>query len=220
MASVTINAVCVLHPTDGVSGTVRFAQSIAANGSSGVTHVSGNAAGLAPGKHQLHVCAFGDLTNGGTSCGPLFDPRGSALLGEEVAGDLGEFEVGEDGVVTIDADSATLQLTGPESIIGRSFVLVHVIPPPDPDAAAAEPDAEPAKADSKAKGKDAKGKDAKQPAEEAEAETEVVETKPPETTYVRKAAGVVGIAKLHQSMLHAMKANLKSAAPVDVADSK
>jgi len=217
-ASVMVNAVCVLHPTDGVSGTVRFTQSVAANGSAGTTHVTGNATGLAPGNHQLHICAFGDLTNGGTSCGPLFDPRGSALKGEDVVGDLGVFEVGEDGVVTIDSESVTLQLTGPESIIGRSFVLVHVVPPPDPEAAAAEPEAEPAKADPKAKGK---GKDAKPEAEaEAEAETEVEESKPPETTYVRKAAGVIGIAKLHQSMLHAMKANLKSAVPADGADSK
>jgi len=216
-ASVMVNGICILHPADGVSGTVRFTQSVAANGTAGTTHVVGSASGLSPGNHQLHVCAFGDISNNGTSCGPLFDPRGSALLGTDPAGDLGTFEVLEDGVATIDVESTTLQLTGPESIIGRSFVLVHVVPPPEPGAAAEEPDGEAAKA----KEKDAKGgKGGK--TDEVEAEVEPVSTKPPETTYVRKAAGVVGIAKLHQSMLHAMKANLKSAgaAPADGADSK
>ena len=141
-------------------------------------------------------------------------------MGDDATGDLGTFEVLEDGVATIDAESSTLQLTGPESIIGRSFVLVHVVPPPEPGSAAEEPEAEAAKVDPKAKGKDSKGSKADVKPEDTEAEAEVVDTKPPETTYVRKAAGVVGIAKLHQSMLHAMKANLKSAAPTDGADGK
>lgn len=210
-ATVSVNAVCVIHASDGVSGTVRFTQSIAANGSAGVMHVGGRVTGLSQGTHQLHICAFGDLTNGGISCGPLFDPRGDALLDQTCAGDLGVHEVGEDGIVEIEIEAEKVHLTGPESIIGRSFVLVEVVPPPDVSAeAGTEAEAEPATPAPKGgKDKAAKGKDAKSVEAEPEVEAEPVDTKTPETQYIRKAAGLIGIAKLHQSMMHAMKANLK-----------
>jgi hypothetical protein len=175
--------------------------------------VSGRATGLAPGQHQLHICAFGDLTNGGISCGPLFDPRGDALLDQTCAGDVGLHEVGEDGSVDIDIEAENVHLTGPESIIGRSFVFVHVVPPPD--AAEAPPDGEAEAATPAPKGgKPTKGKDGKPTEAEPEVEAEPVEVKAPETQYIRKAAGIIGIAKLHQSMISAMKANLKTNAAV------
>merc|ERR1719272_624534 len=101
-SGVSVNGVCMMMG-EGLSGTVGFTQPMSANGSTGPVTVYGAVKGLSEGNHQLHVCAFGDLTNGGTSCGATFNPKGaSGGEGEEgFAGDVGLINVGADGAAEI-----------------------------------------------------------------------------------------------------------------------
>jgi len=57
----------------GVSGALKLTQS----SESGVTTLEGTIRGLTPGqKHGISLCVYGDLTDGGASCGPAFNPFG------------------------------------------------------------------------------------------------------------------------------------------------
>ncbi|GFZ21854.1 copper/zinc superoxide dismutase 1 [Actinidia rufa] len=131
-------AVAVLSGSEGVSGTVYFFQE-----GDGPTTVTGNLCGLKPGLHGFHVHALGDTTNGCMSTGPHYNPASKehGAPGDENrhAGDLGNVEVGEDGMLFLDArplskGAATftivdkqIPLCGPHSIIGRA-VVVHADP--------------------------------------------------------------------------------------------
>ncbi|KAH9688509.1 Superoxide dismutase (Cu-Zn) 4A [Citrus sinensis] len=106
-----VKAVAVLGGTEGVKGTVSFAQE-----GDGPTTVSGSLSGLKPGPHGFHVHALGDTTNGCMSTGPHFNPAGKEHGAPEDdnrhAGDLG---------------NVNIPLSGPNSIIGRA-VVVHADP--------------------------------------------------------------------------------------------
>lgn len=115
------------------------------------------------------------LAQGGGSCGDKFEPR-APPAGDTLMGDVGTVEANAEGVATFEIESSVITLTGPSSVIGRSFVVVQ---PPKP-IEAEEPVAE-GKKDSK--DKDAKDKDA--PAEPAANEP------------VQRAFGVIGIARMH-----------------------
>ena len=71
--------VCVLQNegtsnTAGVAGTLKLTQS----SEDGPTTIEGQLRGLTPGqKHGIAVCIYGDLTDGGTSCGETFNPFGT-----------------------------------------------------------------------------------------------------------------------------------------------
>jgi superoxide dismutase, Cu-Zn family len=39
-------------------------------------HITGKLTGLTPGKHGVSVCVAGDLSQGPSSCGPIFNPFG------------------------------------------------------------------------------------------------------------------------------------------------
>lgn len=57
----------------GVSGALKLTQS----SESGVTTLEGTIRGLTPGqKHGISLCVYGDLSDGGASCGPAFNPFG------------------------------------------------------------------------------------------------------------------------------------------------
>jgi hypothetical protein len=67
--------VCVFQAegNSGVSGALKLSQS----SEDAATTVEGQIRGLTPGqKHGIAVCVFGDMTDGGTSCGPSFNPFG------------------------------------------------------------------------------------------------------------------------------------------------
>jgi hypothetical protein len=58
----------------GVSGALKLSQS----SENGPTTLEGTIRGLTPGqKHGISLCVYGDLSDGGTSCGPAFNPFGT-----------------------------------------------------------------------------------------------------------------------------------------------
>uniref|UniRef100_C3ZM91 Superoxide dismutase [Cu-Zn] n=1 Tax=Branchiostoma floridae TaxID=7739 RepID=C3ZM91_BRAFL len=120
----SLKAVCVLVG-ETVKGTVTFTQA----SSDSPVEVTGTISNLTPpGKHGFHIHEFGDTTNGCTSAGSHFNPakknHGGPQDAERHVGDLGNVEVGDDGVATINITDSQLQLTGPNSIVGRA-VVVH-----------------------------------------------------------------------------------------------
>ncbi|CAB3246679.1 unnamed protein product [Arctia plantaginis] len=120
-------AVCVIK--GDVTGTVFFEQK---DNKSPVV-VTGEVAGLKKGKHGFHVHEFGDNTNGCTSAGPHFNPKGADHGSPDApvrhVGDLGNIEASQDDGVTkvCIQDSLISLLPGENSIIGRTLV-VHADP--------------------------------------------------------------------------------------------
>lgn len=114
-------AVCVLVPqqNSGVSGTLVLKQA------DHKLHITGEIAGLKPGKHGFHVHNYGDLRSAdGSSAGGHYAPDGHHHGGpgssEHHAGDLGNITAGDDGVAKVDIVSKDLHL---HFIIGRSMVV-------------------------------------------------------------------------------------------------
>ena len=71
--------VCVLQSEGsiGVSGTLKLSQI----SEDKPTTIEGQIRGLTPGqKHGISICVYGDLSDGGTSCGPTLNPFGTCLL--------------------------------------------------------------------------------------------------------------------------------------------
>jgi Cu-Zn family superoxide dismutase len=68
--------VCVLQQdgNSGVNGALKLSQATEA----GPTTIEGTLKGLTPGqKHGISICVYGDVSDGGTSCGPSFNPFGT-----------------------------------------------------------------------------------------------------------------------------------------------
>lgn len=74
--------------------------------------VNVNISGLKPGKHALHIHAFGDITDGCKSTGPHF--RHSIV---------GNVEANEEGKVDVKFNTLGLSLFGLSGILGRSIVV-------------------------------------------------------------------------------------------------
>jgi len=121
-----LKAVAVLVG-DVVKGTVFFTQA----SSSDPVIVSGEITGLTKGLHGFHVHEFGDTTNGCVSAGAHFNPYGKVHGGptDQIrhVGDLGNVEAGDSGSALVDIKDSIIQLSGPNSIIGRALV-VHADP--------------------------------------------------------------------------------------------
>ncbi|PAA81930.1 hypothetical protein BOX15_Mlig025319g3, partial [Macrostomum lignano] len=117
----SLKAVCVLKGDAGVSGTLHFEQA------GDVVKVTGSVEGLAPGKHGFHVHEFGDNTNGCVSAGAHFNPckrtHGAPDDEERHVGDLGNVEADASGRAGVEITDKLINLTGPNSIIGRSLVV-------------------------------------------------------------------------------------------------
>ncbi|KAL7047033.1 hypothetical protein ACKWTF_002768 [Chironomus riparius] len=71
-----------------------------------------NITGLKPGKHALHIHAFGDISDGCKSTGPHF--RHSIV---------GNVEANEEGKIDIKFNTLALNLFGLTGILGRSIVV-------------------------------------------------------------------------------------------------
>ncbi|XP_050390440.2 superoxide dismutase [Cu-Zn] [Patella vulgata] len=119
-----LKAVCVLRGSTEVGGVVHFSQE---NPDSPVV-VTGKLEHLSPGSHGFHVHEYGDNTNGCVSAGGHFNPFGKTHGGPDSenrhVGDLGNLVADDSGVANINITDKLLQLTGPNSIIGRT-VVVH-----------------------------------------------------------------------------------------------
>lgn len=109
----------------------------------GPTTITGKLKGLTPGKHGIHVCTYGDLSEGASSCGPIFNPFGKTHghpddVDQRMVGDLGNLVVeaaaaADEGaeagaaaaadVCEVKISDPLVKLLGPHSVIGRSLVV-------------------------------------------------------------------------------------------------
>ncbi|KYM94184.1 Superoxide dismutase [Cu-Zn] [Cyphomyrmex costatus] len=108
-------------PVDGPRGMLTIMQH-----SDGV-RIMGTITRLNPGLHGFHVHEKGDLRKGCNSAGPHFNPymvnHGAPSDPLRHIGDLGNIEVGEDGVARIDGMDHYLSLVGVRGAIGRALVI-------------------------------------------------------------------------------------------------
>lgn len=122
-------ATAVLFPVgdSGVSGAVTIEQ----QGRNRVL-ITGTVRGLEPNsKHGFHVHEFGDLSDlkKGQSVGGHFAPEGSPHgrptdpAHERHVGDLGNIEADDQGVAKIRIEDEIVSLHGPNSVVGRAFVV-------------------------------------------------------------------------------------------------
>lgn len=117
-------AIAVIHGTDGndISGTVTFEETVLG------VKVYAHIMGLSKGQHGFHIHHYGDLSSGdGKSAGGHFNPHGrdhaaSDSMSRHV-GDLGNIEANNKGMATLTTVDIHLQLSGPNSIIGRAVVI-------------------------------------------------------------------------------------------------
>ncbi|KAI4498207.1 hypothetical protein M0802_006693 [Mischocyttarus mexicanus] len=108
-------------PIDGPKGSLTLEQQV-----DGV-RITGTITGLNPGFHGFHVHEKGDLREGCDSAGPHFNPymvnHGAPNDPLRHVGDLGNVEVGPDGVARIDGMDRYLNLVGARGAIGRAMVI-------------------------------------------------------------------------------------------------
>ncbi|XP_072019167.1 superoxide dismutase [Cu-Zn]-like [Amphiura filiformis] len=118
----SIKAVCCLVG-EKVKGTVTFEQAAGEP-----VKVTGELTGLTAGQHGFHIHEFGDNTNGCVSAGGHFNPFKKEHGGPEDdnrhVGDLGNVTAGDNGVAKFEITDKQLNLSGANSIVGRS-VVVH-----------------------------------------------------------------------------------------------
>ena len=125
--SVTVRAACVLRGTDGstIQGTIQFSQIIGIN----QLKMTGEFQGLpVDRKLTVHIHEFGDLTNGPNSTGNRFNPEKKTLMSSKdqflPTDDIGYLQVNAEGQAKVDFLDKRSTLFGPQSIIGRSLVLI------------------------------------------------------------------------------------------------
>lgn len=114
----------ILEPTQGsqVRGTITF------TGVQGGVRVVADLSGLTPGAHGFHVhdkgdCSAPDATSAGGHFNPGNTPHGAPDAEKHHAGDLGNITAGDDGKAHLDQVFPFLSLTGPDSIVGRGFIV-------------------------------------------------------------------------------------------------
>ena len=91
------------------------------------TVISGELKGLASGKHGISINVYGDLSDGATSCGEIFNPFGQphGFPGDATrkVGSLDNIVAGDDGKAFIQIEDSLVKLIGPHSAIGRSNLV-------------------------------------------------------------------------------------------------
>jgi Cu-Zn family superoxide dismutase len=117
-------AVAKLEPKSGskVTGTVKFTKV------GDEVRVVADRENLTPGKHGFHIhekadCSAPDAASAGGHFNPTHQRHGGPATPEHHAGDLGNIEADASGKAHLDW-KGKLDLSGPNSIIGRS-VVVH-----------------------------------------------------------------------------------------------
>nr|KYP51801.1 hypothetical protein KK1_026321 [Cajanus cajan] len=142
----TNKAVAVLKGNSSVQGLVTLTQQ-----QNGATTVNVRVSGLTPGPHGFHLVSincsscyvaslfcsnlcyflmqheYGDITNGCISTGPHFNPNklthGAPKDEIRHAGDLGNIVANADGVAEATIVDNQIPLIGPNSVVGRAFVV-------------------------------------------------------------------------------------------------
>lgn len=137
--------VCVLYNESSSSSaqnaTIMGVLNLSQTSEDAPTVITGKLRDLTPGKHGIQVCTYGDMSEGATSCGPIFNPFGKNHgapedLEQRMVGDLGNIKVegleGEEAkkeegatvdVTEVNVSDPMVKLLGPHSIIGRSVVI-------------------------------------------------------------------------------------------------
>lgn len=122
VVAATKKAVAVLKGNSQVEGVVTLLQE-----DDGPTTVKVRVTGLTPGLHGFHLHQYGDTTNGCISTGPHFNPNGMTHGAPEDeirhAGDLGNIVADSDGVAEAAIVDNQIQLSGPNAVVGRAFVV-------------------------------------------------------------------------------------------------
>ena len=125
MAAGPAKAIAVVYPAKDktVKGVITFSQT--EKGVKVVAHLEG----LTPGKHGFHVHEFGDcsapdLATAGGHFNPMQMTHGGPTDIARHTGDLGNITADEKGVADLEWVDATMQLSGPHSVIGRA-VIIH-----------------------------------------------------------------------------------------------
>ena len=124
ISSTSENAKAVLTSPEGVEGTVTFEPSEAAV----VMHAE--IRGLTPGKHGFHIhengdCGAADFSSAGGHFSPQSREHGAPTDDEHHVGDLGNLDVGADGVVSLEMKTDFgVSPDGPDSILGKA-IIVH-----------------------------------------------------------------------------------------------
>ncbi len=117
-------ASATLQSNAGVSGTVQFAPE------GGTVRVKVEIAGLEPGPHGFHIhetgdCSAEDFTSAGGHFNPTDDEHGAPSAAQHHAGDFGNIEASDAGVVSVELEmDVVLDPSAPDSIIGKA-VIVH-----------------------------------------------------------------------------------------------
>uniref|UniRef100_A0A1L5JHV7 Superoxide dismutase [Cu-Zn] n=1 Tax=Luffa aegyptiaca TaxID=3670 RepID=A0A1L5JHV7_LUFAE len=122
VVAATKKAVAVLKGTSNVDGVVTLTQE-----DDGPTTVNVRVTGLAEGLHGFHLHEYGDTTNGCISTGAHFNPNklthGAPEDEIRHAGDLGNIVANADGVAEATIVDNQIPLSGPNSVVGRAFVV-------------------------------------------------------------------------------------------------
>ncbi|XP_010267263.2 PREDICTED: superoxide dismutase [Cu-Zn], chloroplastic [Nelumbo nucifera] len=122
IVAATKKAVAVLKGNSQAEGVVILTQE-----DDGPTTVNVRVTGLTPGPHGFHLHEYGDTTNGCISTGAHFNPNNMThgAPEDEVrhAGDLGNIVANADGVAEAIIVDSQIPLTGPNSVVGRAFVV-------------------------------------------------------------------------------------------------
>ncbi len=122
--SAPITAVAEMNPTQGntVQGEVKFIQK------DGYLLVTANVTGLPPGKHPYHVhengdCSAPDASSAGGHFKPSQPPPGATGSKPVDVADLGKLTADSQGKAHRTFKDKLLQLSGPDSIIGKAVVI-------------------------------------------------------------------------------------------------
>lgn len=113
-------------PTEGktVGGLIKLTRT------NGMVTIEGTVTGLEPGAHGFHVhatgdCSAPDASSAGDHFEPADEPHGSPedLPDSHHIGDLGNITAGENGEAEVNVTDTEIELTGPNSVIGKAFIV-------------------------------------------------------------------------------------------------
>ena len=119
-------AVAEIKPTEGndARGTVHLSSR------NGAVQIAGTIRGLESGAHGFHIhevgdCGDPDASSAGDHFNPHDDPHGSPrdLENAHHVGDLGNLTANEQGEAQVDVEDNEMQLSGPESVVGKAIVV-------------------------------------------------------------------------------------------------